>query len=171
MKFFFQRRHTVRRDCIDRPLGSSSSKSWFFRCTGALRTRHQIDLHDRRYSICSMSFGQPLPFVRVHCPICNISGHARNQASISFYFTARTEMVLHTICIAHIYIQVIMFFIVTLCYYTIFNITITILDIIHYLVFYLELSSTLSIPHTKFITSPLRAQQVNIIYRFVTMVY
>jgi hypothetical protein len=29
----------------------------------------------------------------------------------------------------------------------------------------------LSVPHRKHITSPLRAQQVNAIYRFVTMVY
>jgi hypothetical protein len=49
------------------------------------------------------------------------------------------------------------------------NITITILDII----FYLKLNSTLglSVPHSKHITSPLRAQQVNAICRFVTMVY
>jgi hypothetical protein len=30
---------------------------------------------------------------------------------------------------------------------------------------------SLSLPHRKHITSPLRAQQVNAIYRFVTMVY
>jgi hypothetical protein len=29
----------------------------------------------------------------------------------------------------------------------------------------------LSVPHSKHITSPLQAQQVNTIYRFVTMVY
>jgi hypothetical protein len=57
------------------------------------------------------------------------------------------------------------------------NITITILDIIHRPVFYLKLNSTqlncldLSVPHRKHITSPLRAQQVNAVYRFVTMVY
>jgi hypothetical protein len=53
------------------------------------------------------------------------------------------------------------------------NITITILDIIHRPVFYLKLNSTicLSVPHRKHITSPLQAQQVNAIYRFVTMVY
>jgi hypothetical protein len=46
------------------------------------------------------------------------------------------------------------------------------LDIIHRSVFYLKLSSiVLSLPHRKHITSPLRAQQVNAIYRFVTMVY
>jgi hypothetical protein len=32
-------------------------------------------------------------------------------------------------------------------------------------------SITLAVPHKKHITSPLRAQQVNAIYRFVTMVY
>jgi hypothetical protein len=52
------------------------------------------------------------------------------------------------------------------------NITITVLGIIHRPVFYLILSPIgLSIPHRKHITSPLRAQQVNAIYRFVTMVY
>jgi hypothetical protein len=52
------------------------------------------------------------------------------------------------------------------------NITITILDIIHRPVFYLKLNSIgLSIPHRKHITSLLLAQQVNAIYRFVTMVY
>jgi hypothetical protein len=50
------------------------------------------------------------------------------------------------------------------------NITITILDIIH-LSFKTQLNSiSLSIPQRKHITSPLRAQQVNAIYRFVTMV-
>jgi hypothetical protein len=53
------------------------------------------------------------------------------------------------------------------------NITITILDIIHRPVFYkIQLNSIgLSVPHRKHITSPLRVQQVNTIYRFVTMVY
>jgi hypothetical protein len=54
------------------------------------------------------------------------------------------------------------------------NITITILDIIHRIVSYLKLnfnSTGLSVPHRKHITSPLRAQQVNVICRFVTMVY
>jgi hypothetical protein len=57
------------------------------------------------------------------------------------------------------------------------SITITILDSIHRPVYYLKLNSTqlnpigLSVPHRKHITSPLRAQQVNVIYRFVTMVY
>jgi hypothetical protein len=51
------------------------------------------------------------------------------------------------------------------------NITITILDIIH-LLFKTHLNSIgLSVPHRKHITSPLRAQEVNAIYRFVTMVY
>jgi hypothetical protein len=47
------------------------------------------------------------------------------------------------------------------------NITVTILDIIHRLVFYFktQLNSTgLSVPHRKHITSPLGAQQVNAIY-------
>jgi hypothetical protein len=52
------------------------------------------------------------------------------------------------------------------------NRTITILDIIHRPVFYLKLKSMgLSVPHRKHITSPLRAQQVNVMYRFVTMAY
>jgi hypothetical protein len=53
------------------------------------------------------------------------------------------------------------------------NITITLLDIIHRPVFYLiQLNSIgLSVPHRKHVTSPLQAQQVNAIYRFVTMVY
>jgi hypothetical protein len=52
------------------------------------------------------------------------------------------------------------------------NITITVLDIIHRPVFYLKLNSIcLFVPHRKHITSPLRAQQVNAMYRFVTMVY
>jgi hypothetical protein len=57
------------------------------------------------------------------------------------------------------------------------NIAIIILDIIQRPVFYLKLNSTqpnsigLSVPHWKHITSPLRAKQVNVIYRFVTMVY
>jgi hypothetical protein len=46
------------------------------------------------------------------------------------------------------------------------------LDIIHRPVFYLKLNTIgLSVPHRKHLTSPLRAQQVNSIYRFVTMVY
>jgi hypothetical protein len=48
------------------------------------------------------------------------------------------------------------------------------LGIIHRPVFYLKLNSTVivfSVPHRKHITSPLRAQQVNAIYRFVTMLY
>jgi hypothetical protein len=49
------------------------------------------------------------------------------------------------------------------------TITITILDII---VFKTQLNSIgLSVPHRNHITSPLRAQQVNAICRFVTMVY
>jgi hypothetical protein len=54
------------------------------------------------------------------------------------------------------------------------NTTITILNIIHRPAFYLKLNSTLYVcPYfsRKHITSPLRAQQVNAIYRFVTMVY
>jgi hypothetical protein len=55
---------------------------------------------------------------------------------------------------------------------TTYDVTITILDIIHRPVFYLKLNSTgLSVPHRKHITSPLRAHQVNAIYRIVTMVY
>jgi hypothetical protein len=51
------------------------------------------------------------------------------------------------------------------------NKTITILDIIHSPVFYLKLNSIgLSVLHRKDITSPLRAQKVNAIYRFVVMV-
>jgi hypothetical protein len=51
------------------------------------------------------------------------------------------------------------------------NITITIVDIIHCVVFYLKLNSIgLFVSHRKHITSSLRAQQVNAIYRFVTMV-
>jgi hypothetical protein len=54
----------------------------------------------------------------------------------------------------------------------IINITITILGIIHRPVFYLQLNSVgLSVPHRKHTTSPPGAQQVNAIYRFVTMVY
>jgi hypothetical protein len=42
----------------------------------------------------------------------------------------------------------------------------------HRPVFYLELNSVgFSVPHKKHIIPPLRAQQVNAIYRFVTMVY
>jgi hypothetical protein len=52
------------------------------------------------------------------------------------------------------------------------NITITIPDIIHRPVFYLKLNSVgLSVLHRKHIASPLRAQQVKVIYRFVTTVY
>jgi hypothetical protein len=54
------------------------------------------------------------------------------------------------------------------------NITITILDIIRRRVFYLKLSTTLQgclYLTGNTITSPLRAQQVNAIYRFVMMVY
>jgi hypothetical protein len=52
------------------------------------------------------------------------------------------------------------------------NLLITILSIIHRPVFYLKLNSIcLSVPHRKHITSPLRAQQVNVIYWSVTMVY
>jgi hypothetical protein len=48
----------------------------------------------------------------------------------------------------------------------------SILDIIHRPVFYSKLNSTgLYVPHRKHITSPLRAQQVNAIYRFLTTVY
>jgi hypothetical protein len=40
------------------------------------------------------------------------------------------------------------------------------------LLFKTQLNSiVMSVPHRKHITSPLRAQQVNEIYRFVTMVY
>jgi hypothetical protein len=40
------------------------------------------------------------------------------------------------------------------------------------LLFKTQLNSIgLSVPHRKHITSPLRAQQVNVIYRFMTMVY
>jgi hypothetical protein len=56
--------------------------------------------------------------------------------------------------------------------YNISYLTVTILDIIYRPVFYLKLSSIgFSIPHRKHITSPLLAQQVNAIYRFVTMAY
>jgi hypothetical protein len=52
------------------------------------------------------------------------------------------------------------------------NITDTILDIIHCPVFYLHLNSIgLSVCQRKYIKSTPRAQQVNAIYRFVTMVY
>jgi hypothetical protein len=52
------------------------------------------------------------------------------------------------------------------------SITTTTLDITHCPVFYLKLNSiSLSGIHRKHITSPLRARQVNAIYRFVTMVY
>jgi hypothetical protein len=40
------------------------------------------------------------------------------------------------------------------------------------LLFKTQLNSIgLSVPHRKHVTSPLRAQQVNAVYRFVTMVY
>jgi hypothetical protein len=52
------------------------------------------------------------------------------------------------------------------------NITITILETIHRSVLYLKLNSiVLSVPYRKHITPPLRAQQVNAIYKFVTIVY
>jgi hypothetical protein len=52
------------------------------------------------------------------------------------------------------------------------NTAITILDIIHHPVFYLQLNSIgLSVPHMKHIPSLLLVQQVNAIYRFVTMVF
>jgi hypothetical protein len=52
------------------------------------------------------------------------------------------------------------------------NITVTILNIMHRPGFYKKLNSIdLSVPHRKHITSPLRAQQVNVICRFVPMVY
>jgi hypothetical protein len=52
------------------------------------------------------------------------------------------------------------------------GITNTILDIIYHPVFYLKLNAIgLSVSHRKHITSPLRAQHVNAICRFVTMVY
>jgi hypothetical protein len=54
-------------------------------------------------------------------------------------------------------------------------IAITFLDIIHpssCLLFKTQLNAIgLSVPHRKHITSPLRAQEVNAIHRFVTMVY
>jgi hypothetical protein len=52
------------------------------------------------------------------------------------------------------------------------NITITVLDIIHRHIFHLKLNSIgLSVPHREDIKSSLRAQQVNAIYTFVTMIY
>jgi hypothetical protein len=51
------------------------------------------------------------------------------------------------------------------------NTTITIPDIIHCPVFYYQNSIRLSIPHKKHNTSPLRAQRVNAIYWYVTMIY
>jgi hypothetical protein len=52
------------------------------------------------------------------------------------------------------------------------NVTITIMSIIHRPVLYLKLISVgLSVPDTNHITSPLRAQQINAIYRFATPVY
>jgi hypothetical protein len=54
---------------------------------------------------------------------------------------------------------------------TYINITITIPDIIHRPGLYLKLNSIgLSVHHSKHITSPLRAQQVNAICRFVAFV-
>jgi hypothetical protein len=51
------------------------------------------------------------------------------------------------------------------------TITILVLSIALFL-FKTQLTSIgLSVPHRKFITSPIRAQQVNAIYRFVAMVY
>jgi hypothetical protein len=53
------------------------------------------------------------------------------------------------------------------------NITTTILDIIHRLAFFFKTqlnSIGFSVPHRKHITSPLRAQEVNATYRFVTTV-
>jgi hypothetical protein len=58
----------------------------------------------------------------------------------------------------------------SICSYNV-RITITILHIIHRPVFYSKLNSIgLSVSHRKHITSPRRAQQVNDIYRFVTLV-
>jgi hypothetical protein len=52
------------------------------------------------------------------------------------------------------------------------DIFIKIVDIIHRPVLYLKLNSVgLSVPHRKHITSPLCAQQVAAIHRFVTMEY
>jgi hypothetical protein len=53
------------------------------------------------------------------------------------------------------------------------NITITILGIIHRPVYYLKLNNFkgLSVPHKKHITYPLRDQQVNAIYWFMTAIY
>jgi hypothetical protein len=51
------------------------------------------------------------------------------------------------------------------------------MEIIHRYVFYIKLNSTqinsigVSVPHRKHITPQLRVQQVNAIYRFVTMMY
>jgi hypothetical protein len=49
------------------------------------------------------------------------------------------------------------------------NITLIILAIIHRPIFYLK--HTMFVPHRKHITSPLRTEQANAIYSFVTMVY
>jgi hypothetical protein len=49
--------------------------------------------------------------------------------------------------------------------------TIRILDIIHRPVPYLKHMMDNAVPHRKHVTSPLRAQQVNAIHRFLTMVY
>jgi hypothetical protein len=51
------------------------------------------------------------------------------------------------------------------------NITVAILDFIHCLACYLNTRWIILVPHRRHITSPLQAQQVNAIYRFVTMVY
>jgi hypothetical protein len=45
------------------------------------------------------------------------------------------------------------------------------MDIMHDAVFYLKHTRVIFVPHRKHITSPLRAQQVNAIYRLVTTVY
>jgi hypothetical protein len=54
---------------------------------------------------------------------------------------------------------------------TVYNLTATVLDVIHRLVFYLKHTTVMFVPHRKHITSLLRAQQLNAIYRFVTTVY
>jgi hypothetical protein len=52
------------------------------------------------------------------------------------------------------------------------NITIIFQKIIHRPVFYLKLNSIgLPVLHRRHITAPIRAQKVNAVYRFVTMVY
>jgi hypothetical protein len=47
--------------------------------------------------------------------------------------------------------------------------TIRILDIIHWPVLYLKHRMDNAVPHSKHVTSQLRAQQVNAIHRFVMM--